>query len=344
MAKKKHLIALIGFGTVAQGLCHILNDKRAVLLEDHGFDFEIIGVTTRSRGTMYNPQGLSLSDLIELAKTSAPFTEDIQEWDSNQLIENSNATVVVELTHTDLVSGDPAISHVKTAFRSGKHVITGNKGPAALDFLALEQLATQNNCQFLNEATVLSGTPVFSLINNTLTGNHIHQVRGILNGTTNFILSEMEADATYVQALEVADNMGYLEADKAADVEGYDAQAKLTILANILLGIPLQLKDVKCQGITNISSEDISAAKREDKRWKLIATLTIQGDQVYAEVKPEKLPITDPLAQVNGTANSITFSTDLLGDITIIGPGAGSVETGYSILSDLLTINRGESS
>ncbi len=344
MTPKKHRIVLIGFGTVAQGLCHILHDKKESLLSNHNFDFELVGVSTRSRGTMYHPQGLSLSHLLELAKSKTPFTENVEDWNSIELIEKSNATVVVELTHTDLQSGEPAVSHCRAAFTSGKHVVTGNKGPAALAYAALNKVALQNQVFFLNEATVLSGTPVFSLYEKTLSGNTIHQVRGILNGTTNFILSEMEADASYQQALEVADNMGYLEADKAADVEGYDAQAKLTILANVLLGIPLQLEDVKVKGITEITVDDIKMAMAENKRWRLIGSLMMREGRVFAEVKPEKLPLTDPLAQVTGTTNSITFSTDLLGDVTITGPGAGSIETGYSILSDLLMIHRGESS
>ena len=338
----KHRIALVGFGTVAQGLCHILHQKRTELLEQQAFDFEIVAVTTRSRGTMYHPQGLKLPALLELGRSTAAFVDHLQDWDTETLIKRSNATVVVELTPTNLKSAEPALSHCKTAFETGKHIVTGNKGPAALAYSELKRMADQNNCSFMNEATVLSGTPVFSLSQIALAGNHINRIRGILNGATNFILSEMEADATYSQALEVADNLGYLEADPAADIQGYDAQAKLTILANTLLNIPLLLKDVKRSGIDNITAEKIQAAKLEHERWKLVATLNVQGDTVQAEVKPEKLPYSDPLSQVMGTANAITFSTDLLGDVTITGPGAGSIETGYSILSDLLTINKGD--
>ncbi|MEA3287704.1 MAG: homoserine dehydrogenase [Candidatus Marinimicrobia bacterium] len=337
----KHRIALVGFGTVAQGLCHILHKKRTELLEQHDFDFKIVSVTTRSRGTMYHSQGLNLSDLLELALSKSAFSDHLQDWNTETMIRQSNATVVVELSTTDLNSGEPAISHCKAAFETGKHIVTGNKGPAALAYSELKLMANQNNCHFLNEATVLSGTPVFSLVQKSLVGNHIHKIRGILNGTTNFILSEMEAEATYSQALDVAETMGYLEADKAADIEGHDAQAKLTILANILMGLPLHLKDVKRSGIEPITVEAIQAAKQQHERWKLIATINVSGDAVHAEVKPEKVPFSDPLSQVMGTANAITFSTDLLGEVTIAGPGAGSIETGYSILSDLLTINRG---
>ena len=166
-------------------------------------------------------------------------------------------------------------------------------------------------------------------------------LRGILNGTTNFILSEMEAGNTYDQALQSADLLGYLEANKTADVEGFDAQAKLAILANILFKQSLNLDDIKRLGITGISALDVKTALLDGKHWKLVASLEIKENQLVAEVKPEALALSDPLSQVSGTLNAITFSTNLLGDVTITGPGAGSIETGYGILSDLLTINTG---
>ncbi len=343
-AGSKHLIALVGFGTVATGLCKILLEKREHLSAAHGFDFEIVAVSTRSRGTIYNPQGFSLPELINLSQSTTPFENHLQDWDSEAMIRKSNATVVVELAHTDLNTAEPALTHCRAAFETGKHVISGNKGPAAIAYSELSALASKHKLLFLNEATVLSGTPVFSFVHNTLGGNRIKRIRGILNGTTNFILSEMQSGSSYESTLAVAADRGYLEADPAADIEGYDAQAKLAILANILLDTPLELGQVKRSGISSITSEDIKAAEQEGKRWKLVGTLSIENNTVQAEVKAEKLPLDDPLAQVMGTLNAITFSTDLLGDITITGPGAGSIETGYSILSDLLILNGQETS
>ncbi len=343
MPPLKHRLALVGFGTVAQGLCQILYSRRADLLKEHAFDFDIVAVTSPSRGSMYDPEGLSLSKLVELGTSRAPFTDHLQTWDSEAVIRNSNATIVIELTPTDLKTAEPALTYCQAAFESGKHIITGNKGPAALNYQNTKSLAEQSGLAFLNEATVLSGTPVISLFQQSLAGIRIHGIRGILNGTTNFILSEMESGARYEQALETAENRGYLEADKTADIEGFDAQAKLVILANILMDIPLRLQDVQRSGISSITSAKIQAAKQADKRWKLVASLTMDGDQVLASVQPEQLPLSDPLSHIMDTGNALTFSTDLLGDVTISGPGAGSIETGYSILSDLLTINRGNS-
>ena len=338
---QKHFIGLVGFGTVARGLCQILLEQREYLLKEHQFDFEIVAVSTRSRGTMFSPTGLSLSMLKALAESDQPFTDHLRDWNSETMIRESNATVIVELTHTNLVSGSPAINHCRAAFETEKHVVSGNKGPAAVAYTALKELADQKGLAFLNEATVLSGTPLFSLIKTALAGNKIMGLRGILNGTTNFILSEMEAGNTYDQALQSADLLGYLEANKTADVEGFDAQAKLAILANILFKQSLNLDEIKRMGITGISALDVKTALLAGKHWKLVASLEIKENQLVAEVKPEALALSDPLSQVSGTLNAITFSTNLLGDVTITGPGAGSIETGYGILSDLLTINTG---
>lgn len=339
---RKHLIALVGFGTVARGLCQILLEKRDTLKRDYQFEFEIVAVSTRSRGTMFHPAGLSLSYLNYLAQNDTPFIENVKDWDAEDMIRNSNATVVIELAHTDLEHAEPALTHCRTAFETGKHVISGNKGPAALAYSEIKSLARKRGCAFLNEATVLSGTPVFSFFNNSLRGNHVSGLRGILNGATNFILSEMESGSSYDDALLHAGQLGYLEADPSIDIDGLDAQAKLAILANELFDLTIDLADIKREGIGSITQVHIEAARREGKCWKLVATLDINDQQIVAQVMPEELAISDPLAQVNGSNNAITFSTDLLGDVTITGPGAGGKETGYAILSDLLILNTGD--
>lgn len=340
-SKQAHHIMLLGFGTVAQGLCRILDEKREELLNNHNFDFKIVSVVTRSRGTMYNPDGLPLSLLLELAKTNHPFSDFRTEWDTETAILKSNADIVVELTHTNIETGEPALGYCRAALSSGKHLICGNKGPATLAYDELMQLAKTANKFFLNEATVLSGTPILSLGKKVLAGTRITRIRGILNGATNFILSEMEAGSSRETVLARAEELGYLEADHRADIDGFDAQAKVVILANALMGLPLKLKDVKRTGIGNISAADVQTASENGNRWKLIGTIEIKDQGFHAEVAPVQLNKQEPLAQVMGTTNALTLTTDLLGDVTISGPGAGSVETGYGILSDLLTINRG---
>jgi len=220
-------------------------------------------------------------------------------------------------------------------------VVTSNKGPAALYYRELKELAEKNNLSLRIEGTVLSGTPVFNLFENCFAGNRINEIKGILNGTTNFILTKMEQEnMEYEEALRLAQEKGYAEADPTADVEGYDALAKIVILSNVLLDGGIKPSDAERQGITSISMEDVQNAKKEGYRYKLIASTKIKNGRIEARVSPQKLPLSDPLAGITGANNALTFDLDLLGKITIQGPGAGKIETGYSILTDMLAIHR----
>lgn len=335
----KHRIALVGFGTVGQGLAEILLDKKEYLNKHYGYEFDIVAVSDIAFGTAYNPDGLDVPALLETAKTGGKFTTDVKQWDALTMIKESNATVMCELAFTDLKTGEPAISHCKAAFETGKHVVTSNKGPAALAYHDLNGMAREKGVRFLIEGTVMSGTPVLNLAEGPLAGCEITEARGILNGTTNYILTQMEGGMSYEDALAKAQELGYAEADPTGDVEGYDARGKVTILANVVMNTPLKVEDVTCKGITQISLDDIEQAKKDGARWKLIGGVKREGGKVIASVAPEMLPLTHPLAGVMGATNAITFNTDLLGEVSVVGPGAGRKETGFSILVDLLVLN-----
>lgn len=186
----------------------------------------------------------------------------------------------------------------------------------------------------------MSGTPALRLGMELLGGAGIRRVQGILNGTTNYILTQMESGAAYEAALAEAQAKGYAEADPSGDVEGHDAAGKVVILANLLLGLPLTMEDVACEGITGLTPEDIRAAQEAGERWKLIGLVERTDEGHRASVKPTRLPLAHPLASVSGATNAITYTTDLLGDVTLVGPGAGRVETGYALLGDVLGIHR----
>lgn len=336
----KQKIALIGFGTVAQGLCEILLKKKNELLKKFQYDFDIVAVNDIKYGTVYNPKGLDTKKLLNDIKTNGKFTKDVVKWDTIKMIKESNADVICELAYTNLKDGQPAIKHCKTAFKYKKHIVTSNKGPAALAYRELAKLAEKNGVNFMIEGTVMSGTPVINLAKGPLAGNAILSAKGILNGTTNYILTMMEEGMSYEEALKKAQELGYAEADPTNDVEGYDTRAKVTILANVIMDIDLNINDVECEGITKITSSDIEQAKKQNARWKLIGSVEKKDNKVIASVRPEMIPLTHPLASVMGSTNALTFTTDLLGDITIVGKGAGRIETGFSILSDLLAIHK----
>lgn len=340
---KIYKLAIIGFGNVGQGLAKIISEKKSLLNERFGIDLSIVAVCDLHKGSIANPSGLDpevlLSDLKEhgdLKRTSAP----IKGWNAIETINNSDADILIELAFTDLQTGEPALSHVKMALNNGMHVSMTNKGPVALHFPELRQLALSKNVQIGIEGTVMSGTPSINLGNEMLLAAGITKIQGILNGTTNYILGEMSSGAQYKDALKQAQELGYAEADPIGDVEGHDAAAKVVILGNLLMDLSLTLNDIERKGISDITSADIANAKNVNKHWKLIGTVESTEKGFIASVKPEMVPNEHPLASITGATNAITYSTELLGDITLIGPGAGRMETGYAVIEDILSIHK----
>jgi homoserine dehydrogenase len=335
-------LAFIGFGVVGQGLAEILHKKGAELKARFGYECSVVAVSDFNKGSAFKPEGLDISKLLKLAEENriSDYPGAETGLDALETINKSNADAIVEVTYTNIETGEPAYSHFKTALEAGKHLVTTNKGPTALFFRELADLAKRKGVQFRYEGTVVAGTPVLNLNELCLAGNDIREIRGILNGTTNFILTNMEKGRSYEDVLKEAQELGYAEAKPDADVEGWDALAKVMILAKSIMGKDIGVSDVDRTGITGIKLEDIDDARKEGKRWKLIGKVTRDGAGVKASVRPEKVDLTDPLASVGGATNALTFVTDLLGEVTVVGPGAGRVETGFSLLADLLAIHR----
>ena len=334
-------LALIGFGNVGQGLAKILLDRSSWLEEQFDTKFVVVAISDVHKGSCYDPDGLSISELLDSVDNTNNLegvTAPNQGWDSLQTIQDSNADIVIEISYTDLETGEPALTHTRAALQSGKHVVTTNKGPIALYFPELIDLAHKHNVEIGVEGTVMSGTPVLRVGMDIMQGAGITKVEGILNGTTNYILTQMETGMSYSEALLQAQGLGYAEANPDGDVKGHDAAGKIVILANLLMNVPLRMQDVSCTGITHITEKDINAASKEKKRWKLIGVLDKTDNGCEARVQPELLPHNHPLYSVSGATNAITCTTELLGDVTLIGPGAGRVETGYALLEDLLGI------
>ncbi|HPC83529.1 MAG TPA: homoserine dehydrogenase [Thermoanaerobaculaceae bacterium] len=337
----KHRLALIGFGNVGQGLLSILVEKKEVLRREYGFEFEVVAVCDMLKGSLRDDSGLDAGKLLELAAgTLESYPGGTRGGDALTVIRESNATVVVEASYTDLATGEPATSHLKAAFETGKHVVTTNKGPLALHYSELVELARARNVQFRFEGTVMSGTPLISFGTRNLAGCEIREIRGIFNGTTNFILTEMEKGQEYAEALRKAQELGYAEADPTGDVEGFDTMGKVLILSNVFMGGRLRKEDIARVGITSLTPDDIRRAAAEGKRWKLIGSVRQEGDRVVGSVGPQALPLANPLTSVMGATNAAQFATDLLGEITVVGAGAGRRETGFAILADLLDIHR----
>jgi homoserine dehydrogenase len=335
-------LILVGFGTVGQGLVEILHEKADDLAQNYGFVPRIVGVATGRRGIIAHQDGLSLADLLRAMQAGGlqhyPDTAGL--WrdftSAEQMIRTVDADVLVEASPTNLQSAQPALAHFYAALETGKHIVTANKGPIALAYPALRDLAREQGRFLRFEGSVMAGTPVIATGMELLAGCRILEARGIVNGTTNFILTRMESGMSYEAALQEAQQLGYAEADPTADVGGWDAAGKVLILMAALFGKTAGLHDLSVEGITGITAQDVEDAQAAGERYKLIASVTAEG----GSVRPMRLPLTDPLAQVMNATNAITFRTDLMGNITVIGAGAGRKETGFALLSDLLAIHR----
>ena len=340
---KTYRLVLIGFGNVGQGLATILIERGEWLKQNAGLALTIVAVSDLLKGSVYDPKGLDPKVLLDAVRATgkldavpAPY----RGWDALRTITEADADVVVELSYTDLKTGEPAITHLKRAIEAGRHVVTTNKGPIALRYPELKALADARGVLIGVEGTVMSGTPTLGIAIDYLAAAGIQRIQGIINGTTNYILSQMENGATYATALAEAQAKGYAEADPAGDVEGFDAAGKVVILANLLMGASITMVDVDRTGITGLTPQDINSARASGERWKLIGKVERNGEQISASVRPTRLPLIHPLASVSGATNALTFTTALLGDVTIIGPGAGRLETGYALISDLLAFSR----
>ncbi|MFX1450758.1 MAG: homoserine dehydrogenase, partial [Promethearchaeota archaeon] len=226
-------IAIIGFGNVGRAFARILLEKKQDLEKQYGFQSKIIGIF-EVNGAFINEAGLNLKEIVELDSTQF---KNHKNWKSkavtNDLIPQLNVDTVVELTHTNIETGEPGLSHIKTALNSNKHVVTANKGPLAVAFPELRELAKKNNCYLRFEATTGGAIPVFHLAETALMGNNIISIKGILNGTSNFILTQMSRqNVPFSIALKEAQELGYAEADPSLDVDGIDAACKIVIIAN----------------------------------------------------------------------------------------------------------------
>jgi len=339
----KFRLILVGFGNVAQGFASLLVKKRDYLRTRHGFEYEIVAVADTIKGSIMAQTGLDLERLLSLAHERGSIKDypgGVRDLSGIETIEQAHADVLVEATWTNLKDGEPGLTHIKKALERDLHVVTTNKGPIALAYHELVALARRRGRHLRFEGTVLSGTPAISLGTEALAGSSIKSIRGILNGTTNYVLDEMRTGRTYEQALRTAQELGYAEADPTNDVEAWDTAAKITILANVLMDGSIRLADVHRQGITEITPEDVSDAESKGRRIKLVAEARRNERQIRAQVIPERLDQCDLLSHVPGVLNAMILSTDVQPDVAIVGPGAGGDSAGYALLSDLLALNR----
>nr|WP_314873262.1 homoserine dehydrogenase [uncultured Pseudomonas sp.] len=339
----EYKIALVGFGGVNRGLAQLVAERNARWQASLGFSLKIVGVSDIFLGSIVNRDGLDAAQLVALPAEKGAFATlhgGTAEAFTETVIKQSGADIIAEATFTNPVDGEPASTFCRWALESGIHVVTTNKGPIALHGSELKALAQRNNVAFEYEGSVMSGTPVIRLARQALAGAEVQGFEGILNGTSNYVMTRMQEGLSFAAAVAQAQQLGYAEADPSADVDGYDVRLKVVILANELLNAKLQISDVACSGISNISAEDIATASRNGQCWKLIGAAQRQADgSVQASIAARLLPLSHPLAGISGATNAVSFSTELVGAVTVSGPGAGKIETAFALLSDIVAIH-----
>ncbi len=321
---------------MGQNFAKLLLSRSEDLYAMHGLKPRIVGVFD-STGSAASSAGLDLNRLLEMKKKYGSIKKyHNKEKDANglEMIGGLEAEVLIETTTSNYKDAEPGMSHIVNAMKNGLHVITVNKGPLALAFPSLMELAIYNQVLLRFSGTVGGGTPILDYAKNSLRGERIVSFEGILNGTTNYILTNMANGMTFKAALADAKKKGYVEADPSLDIDGFDAAAKLVILANWIMGMKVTIKDIERKGISEVTTADIKKATARKCAVKLIASCNRK-----LVVGPKEIPLDDPLC-VNGTLNAITFNSEHSGQQTIIGRGAGGMETASSILRDLLDIKQ----
>lgn len=337
-------IAMLGFGNVGRALARLLMRKVDVLQRNYGVTFTVTGIATNSRGAAINPDGLNLFNALELVTANQSLSvlhKGVPVEDTLEFIGVCPADLVMEATWLNPRTGQPATDYVRAALQAGRHVVTANKGPVAFALHELQALADEKDRGFFFESAVMDGAPVIGIGREALLATTVHRVRGILTSTTNYVLTCLENGIPFDEAVAQAKRIGIAEADPSTDLEGWDSTVKLVVLANVLMGAELRPQDVDRAGITDITPELARAALDHNERIKLICEAVRQDDSVRASVRPVRLPLSDPLAQVNQTSSAVTIETDTLPHLTLIEGDTDPMTTAYGMLVDMLNILRG---
>jgi len=337
-------IALLGFGNVGQALARLLVKKQSIVRQAYGITFSVTGIATHSHGRAINPDGLDLQAalaLVERNESLDALHTGAVVADTMALIAQCPADLVMEATWLNPRTGLPATDYVRAALNRGCHVVTANKGPVAYAYRELRALAQQKSVGFFFESTVMDGAPVLGMGREALLATTIYRIRGILNSTTNFVLTRLEQGVSFDNALAEAQAIGVAEADPSTDLEGWDAAVKIVVLANVLMGADLRPQDVDRTGIMGVTPRDAQAAVQAGEHIKLVCEAVRQGDAVRASVRPVRLPVSDPLSQVSRTSSAVSFQTDTLHELTLVEGDTDPTTTAYGMLVDLINLARG---
>ena len=332
-------LAFLGFGNVGKALAQLLLKKEDELKKRYDLTFSVTGIATGRHGAVIDPSGISLrqalmvDDYSQLSKLSPP-------PGGLEFIRQCAADVLFENSPVNYETGQPAIDHIRLALESGMHAITANKGPVVHAFKELTDLAQTNHRKFYFESTVMDGAPIFSLYREAIPCSNLISLHGVLNSTTNMMLTRMEQGESFDQAVAYCQKIGIAETDPSGDVDGWDAAVKVAALVTVMMGAPLKPAQVDRQGIRGITPVMIEKAKNAGKRYKLICSARRDGKEIQARVAPELVGVDSPMYGVQGTTSIVQFETDVLGLLSIVEADPGPHTTAYGLFADFLNAVR----
>jgi homoserine dehydrogenase len=331
-------LALLGFGNVGRALARLLQRKEAVLRDRYGITYCVTGIATGRHGAAINPAGLDLDKALQLYEggQSLSLMSSSPVIDSVEVLRKCSADVLFENSPVNHNTGQPAIDHLRLALELGMHAITANKGPVVHAFRQLTDLAESKGLKFYFESTVMDGAPIFSLFRSALPGAQLLGFRGILNSTTNLILTRMENGESFDDAVKYTQAAGLAETDPSADVDGWDAAIKVAALITVLMEIPFTPQQVDRTGIRSITSGMVDTAMADGQRWKLVCSAERDGRNVRGRVAPELVTQSSPLYSVGGSSSNVEFKTDTLPSLSVVEGNPGPETTAYGLLADFI--------
>lgn len=332
-------IGLIGFGGVGQAFVKLLVEKKKYIFEKYNLDIKVKYII-KSDGGIYESNGIDLEEVLGFInkniKEHISWTDDLG---IEEVIKNNDIDTLIELTSTNIETGEPGLTHIKRALENGINVVTGNKGPIILKYKELKEIADKNSVKLKVGCTTGGALPSINGGLYDVAGSEIQAIEGILNGTTNYILSKMAIDeVSYEEALAEAQKDGIAEANPNLDVLGYDTACKIVILANVLMDANIKLEDIEIQGIAEVELETIKRLQKENKKLKLIGKVQRKDSMVKTYVRLVEIKEDHPLYFVDYKNKGVYFKTDTLGEISIIGGASGTRNAAASILRDLVLV------
>ncbi len=332
-------LCFMGLGSVGRELIKLVDRKRDEVQAQYDLSFKVVGIATGQHGILVEPDGIDHAYAL-----SSQWTE--RTWPSTEenrlkLIHECGAGALVEMSPINRATGRPALDYLELALNLGMHAISANKGPVVHGYRRLSALAKQQGKAFLFEATVMDGFPLLNLYRECLPATRVLSFRGVLNSTTNLILTLMEEGKSFDEAVRHAQDIGIAETDPSNDIDGWDSSVKVCVLSNVLMGADIRPTDVDRTGIRAITAEMIKEAQLARRKWRLLCTAEWVDGQLHARVAPELVPANDPLFRLYGTTSAVQIKTDTLNQLTLLETAPTPAQTAFGVLADLISAARG---